>query len=87
MTAASFAHCCRNHRSIENNLHWVLDVVFGEDASRAAKDNSAENFNVFRHLAYNLLKAESTYKSGIPNKQFKCLLDTTYLEKVLSACS
>ena len=87
MTAQKFAYCCRNHWSVENNLHWVLDVVFREDDSRARKDNSAENFNVFRHFAYNLLKAESSFKSSIPNKQFKCLFDNDYLWKVFSACS
>jgi len=42
----------RNHWSIENNLHWVLDMAFREDESRAKKDNSAENFNVIRQIAF-----------------------------------
>jgi len=85
MTARVFAKCKRGHWSIES-FHWVLDMVFREDESRARTDNSAENLNVFRHFALNLLKTESSFKSSIPNKQFKCLFDNDYLWKVFS-CS
>jgi len=85
MTAREFAKCKRGHWSVES-FHWVLDMVFREDESRARTDNSAENLNVFRHFAFTLLKAESSFKSSIPNKQFKCLFDNDYLWKVFS-CS
>lgn len=74
----------RNHWSIENNLHWVLDMAFREDESRARKDNSAENFNVIRQIAFNILKSEKSFKGGITDKQFKCLLDSSYLEKIVT---
>ena len=73
----------RSHWSIENNLHWVLDMAFKEDESRARKDNSAENFNVIRQIAFNILKSETSFKGGITDKQFKCLLDSSYLNKIL----
>lgn len=73
----------RNHWSIENNLHWVLDMTFREDESRARKDNSAENFNVIRQIAFNILKSETSFKGGITDKQFKCLLDSSYLDKIV----
>jgi len=85
MTARLFAKCKRGHWSVES-FHWVLDMAFREDESRARVDNSPENINVFRHFAFNLLKAESSFKSSIPNKQFKCLFDNDYLWKVFS-CS
>ena len=47
----------RGHWSIENQLHWVLDVVFGEDASRTRKNNGPENFAVLRRAAFNLIRA------------------------------
>jgi predicted transposase YbfD/YdcC len=47
----------RAHWSIENQLHWVLDVVFGEDACRARKNNGAENFAILRRAAINLIRA------------------------------
>ena len=73
----------RSHWSIENNLHWVLDMTFREDESRARKDNSAENFNVIRQIALNILKSETSFKGGITDKQFKCLLDSSYLDKIV----
>lgn len=73
----------RNHWSVENSLHWVLDMAFREDDSRARKDNSAENFNVIRQIAFNILKSEKTFKGGITDKQFKGLLDERYLDKIV----
>ena len=85
MTAIQFAKCKRGHWAVENSLHWVLDMVFREDESRARADNSAENLNVFRQMAFNILKCETSFKGGISDKQFNCLLDECYLEKVVHA--
>jgi predicted transposase YbfD/YdcC len=46
----------RSHWSIENQLHWVLDVVFDEDGNRARKDHAPENFAIIRKLALNLIR-------------------------------
>jgi len=85
MTAREFAKCKRGHWSVENSLHWILDMVFREDESRARSDNSAENLNVFRQMAFNILKCETSFKGGISDKQFNCLLDERYLDKVVCA--
>ena len=61
-------------------------MAFHEDESRARKDNSAEVFNVFRHIASNALKSEKSLNGSISDKQFKCLLDESYLEKVMAIC-
>ena len=84
LTAKQIMQHKRSHWSVENNLHWVLDMAFREDESRARKDNSAENFNVLRQIALNILKSEKTFKGGITDKQFKCLLDSRYLDKVVN---
>lgn len=47
----------RTHWSIENQLHWTLDVVFDEDDARTRKDNAPENLAVIRRLAHNILRA------------------------------
>lgn len=83
VTAAEIMKYKRNHWSIENKLHWVLDMAFREDESRARKDNSAENFNVIRQIALSILKSEKTFKGRIPDNQFRCLLDSAYLDKIV----
>lgn len=84
LTASELMRAKRNHWSIENSLHWVLDMAFREDESRARKDYSAENFNAVRQIAYNILKSDTSFKGSFPDKQFKCMLDSTYLNKILA---
>jgi len=79
MTASQLLDAKRSHWSIENQLHWVLDMQFREDESRARADNSAENLNVLRHWVYNLLKAETSVRGSFSDEQFKCLLDKSFL--------
>jgi predicted transposase YbfD/YdcC len=75
----------RKHWSIENKLHWVLDVVLNEDRSRVRKDQAPANLAVLRHIALNLLKQEKTAKGGIHAKQFQAALKEDYLLKVLAS--
>ena len=74
----------RRHWCIENQLHWVLDVVFREDHSRVRKGNGAQNFGSLRRLALSLLQQERTAKVGVKAKRLKAALDEDYLLKVLS---
>ena len=50
------AAAARAHWSIENSLHWVLDVTFDEDRDRTRKGNAPENLAILRKLALNMLK-------------------------------
>jgi predicted transposase YbfD/YdcC len=47
----------RGHWAIENQLHWVLDVVFDEDGNRARKDHAPENLAILRRLALNIIRS------------------------------
>lgn len=80
---AQFREAGRGHWSIENSLHWVLDVAFREDLNRTHIDHSAHNFAILRHIALNLLKAEKTVKVGVKVKRLKCGWNEHYLLKVL----
>jgi predicted transposase YbfD/YdcC len=56
LTPAKMAEIVRAHWGIENQLHWILDVVFDEDAARTRKDHGPENLAVIRRLAHNILR-------------------------------
>ena len=75
----------RRHWSIENELHWVLDVALNEDHSRVRKDQAPENLAVLRHIALNLLKQEKTAKGGFHAKQLQAAWKEDYLLKVLAS--
>ena len=79
-----FAKAVRRHWSVENELHWVLDVSFREDDSRIRRENGAENMATARHITLNMLRQEKTCKKGIKAKRFKAALDSDYAEKVIS---
>jgi predicted transposase YbfD/YdcC len=79
-----FARAVRGHWGIENKVHWVLDVVFGEDQSRARAGFAAENLATLRRLALNLLRQENTKRRGIKGKQLNAGWDHAYLMKLLA---
>jgi predicted transposase YbfD/YdcC len=83
--AERILHAVRKHWSIENKLHWVLDVAMNEDHSRVRKDQAPENLAVLRHMALNLLKHEKTAKGGIHAKQLQAGWKEDYLLKVLAS--
>ena len=82
--AKRLAACVRGHWSVENNLHWQLDVSFREDERRNRKDHGAENHSRLSRIALNLLKNEKTCKIGIAGKRKKCGWENDYLIKVLA---
>lgn len=82
-SVAEFRVAQRGHWSIENGLHWILDVAFREDLNRTRTDHSAHNFAILRHIALNLLKEEKTAKVGVKVKRLKAGWNEHYLLKVL----
>lgn len=57
LSAKRLLQTSRTHWSIENQMHWILDVVFEEDGNRARKDNAPENLAILRALALNILRS------------------------------
>ena len=82
--AAGMAEAIRGHWGIENQLHWHLDVSFGEDACRVRKGHGAENFSRLRRIALNLLQQEITNTRGVKIKRLRAGWDHDYLLRVLT---
>lgn len=83
-TARQFLEYSRGHWSVENNLHWQLDVTFNEDRRRIRKDHGAENFSRLCRIALNLLQNEKTAKCGLKTKRLCCGWSDDYLLKVIA---
>lgn len=81
--AQAFNHIVRTHWAIENQLHWTLDVVFKEDASRVRSGYADQNLSVIRRMALNLLKQDRSSKVGLQNKRLRAAWDNNYLMKIL----
>jgi predicted transposase YbfD/YdcC len=82
--AQVYGNALRRHWGIENNLHWQLDVTFGEDANRVQRRHGAENLALLRRLALSLLKRH-TGKGSMACKRLSAALDTAFLEEILIA--
>jgi len=81
-SASIFNQNIRSHWAIENNLHWMLDVSFGEDQSRRRLKNHAVNYNIMAKTALGLLK-NSPQKIPISHKKQKAILNDDFRAKIL----
>lgn len=82
--ATMMARYIRGHWSVENNLHWQLDVSFNEDQRRIRKGNGAENFSRLCRIGLNLLKRDKSVKIGIKGKRLNAGWDHDYLLRLIS---
>ena len=82
--AEQVAKAVRSHWLVES-MHWTLDVVFNEDASRVRKDHAPENMGLIRHIVVNMLSnAKKTLKNlGPKAMRKKAGWDNTTLERIL----
>ena len=78
LSATAFAAAARGHWAIENKLHWVLDVTFGEDLSRLRTGHGAKNMAVVRHFALNLVRQVAD-KRSIKRRRKRAAWDPQYL--------
>lgn len=83
LSAAAFQQAVRLHWGIENQVHWVLDMVFREDASRVRVGHGAENLTLLRRLALNLLR-QDTSKASLKVRRKQAGWDRTFLLHLLS---
>lgn len=79
--AAYYNMLARGHWTIENNLHWMLDVTFKEDASRARKGYAAEKLSLVKKLALQIVKQHND-KRSIKKRLFRAALSQDYLKEI-----
>ena len=73
------------HWTVENRLHWTLDVTFTEDASRIRKGNAPEIMGGFRRLALSILKRDTSLKKqSIRGKRLIAGWNNEALEKIIA---
>ena len=77
-------HAIRQHWRVENDLHWCLDVSFGEDSCRVRHRRAAENLALVRRMALQLLKRQPGETVGLPIRRLRAGWDNDYLVQVLS---
>lgn len=80
--AAYYNMLARGHWAIENNLHWMLDVTFKEDASRARKGFASENLFLVMKIALQVVKRHND-KRSIKKRLFRAALSQDYLKEIL----
>ena len=86
LTAQVLLESTRAHWSIENQLHWRLDIGMREDECQIIRGEGAENLAVYRHVAMNLLTADTSFKAGIKRKQKRAGRNNEYLSQILAGC-
>jgi predicted transposase YbfD/YdcC len=84
LAAADAAAAVREHWAIENRLHWVLDVTFGDDQSRLRKGHGARNMATVRHFALNLVRIAQDKRSRKSRRKLAGW-DPLYLDAILSS--
>jgi predicted transposase YbfD/YdcC len=84
LAATDAAAAVREHWAIENRLHWVLDVTFGDDQSRLRKGHGARNMATVRHFALNLVRAAAD-KRSIKSRRKLAGWAPDYLNSILSS--
>lgn len=84
LNAQTIGQAVRSHWSVENKLHWLLDVSFNEDKSRKRDRNAAENFSVVLRMALNLIKNETSTKRSVKGKRLKAGWSNEYLLTLLN---
>jgi predicted transposase YbfD/YdcC len=83
LSASEALEASRGHWSIENELHWVLDMAFREDDCRVRAGNAAEILSMVRQLALSLLKQRTEAKCGILGRRKMAGWDDQFLLRTL----
>jgi predicted transposase YbfD/YdcC len=80
--ALKLSELIRKHWSIENQLHWVLDINWGEDDCRVRPGKAPEHLALLRRWSLNLLNQETSYKRSPRQKMKRAAMDSCYMLQV-----
>lgn len=83
-TAESAGRTIRAHWGVESQLHWVLDIAFGDDEARHRAQNTAQNLATLRHFALNIVRQDRDRELGVANSRKRAGWDRSYLIKLLT---
>jgi predicted transposase YbfD/YdcC len=81
---AVLAQAIRRHWSIENALHWVLDVSFREDDSRVRHRTAARNLALLRKIALNLVAADRSSQTSLRGRRKKAAWNDEYMLRIIT---
>ena len=84
--ACKVGQAIRLHWSVENGLHWTLDVTFDEDACRVRTGHAPQNLSLLRRIAINALNLEQSLKRSNRQKSNRAAMDDNYMLTILAAC-
>jgi predicted transposase YbfD/YdcC len=85
LTADQLLEAVRGHWSIENSVHWVLDVVFGDDYQRLRSEYGPRNMALVQRIALNLIRRRPSGKDSLTVKRKKAGWSTAYLIETIAA--
>src|ERR687889_182503 len=81
---AVLVRAIRRHWSVENALHWVLDVTFREDDSRVRDRTAARNFALLRKIALNLVARDRSTQTSLRGRRKKAAWDNSYMFQIIA---
>jgi predicted transposase YbfD/YdcC len=81
---AVLVRAIRRHWTIENGLHWVLDVTFREDDSRVRERTAARNFALIRKIALNLIAKDHSTRASLRGRRKKAAWDDNYMLRIIA---
>src|ERR1044072_5362121 len=82
--AAVLGRAIRRHWSIENALHWVLDITFREDDSRVRHRTAARNLALLRKIARNLVAADRSSQTSLRGRRKKAAWNDNYMLRIIT---
>ena len=82
LSAEHASRVIRQHWGIENQVHWVLDVIFDEDRSRSRKDHAPKNLSLVRKLVLNVLGLDDS-KGSLKGKLHRAGWNEDFLEEIM----